>query len=167
MLRKVLNIVSLVLLAGALGVCLVVGGCDMPVSTLTGGVPMKCVWGLRAVSVVLGASLVLALAQLFLKTSEARRFAALALGVIVLAAALIASPLAVGTCSWDGSALCCSNLESAATLEDAAWCSLTMDCHISALTVWIVAVLIIIIHIVLVVKQQAGTGEENKPKLFD
>lgn len=168
MLSKVLNIVTIVLLAGALGVCLVVGGCDMPVPTLTGGVPMKCVGGLSAVSVVMGAGLVLALAQLFLKTAEAKRFAALSLGVITLVAALILSPLVVGTCSWDGNALCCGHLlEQGATVEELAWCGLTMDCHISALVVWIVAALIIIIQIIVALKARAGTSEAHKPKLFD
>ena len=171
MLNRALNIVTIALFAGGLGINLIFGGCDMPVPTLTGSVPMKCVWGSTAASIVLSVGLILSCARLVLKTTEAKRFAAFGLGLIALAVALIPSSLGVGVCSWDGSALCCSHLvEAGASAEEIAWCGLAMDCHISAIALWIMAILVVIS-----VSIQAATASSNgsqgndpvRPKLYD
>lgn len=169
MLEKILNIVTLVALALGLGVSLIVGGCEDPIPTLSGSVPMKCVWGFAAVSVVLAGGLVLAVARMFLKTGEARRFASLSMVVVALIAALIPSPWVVGTCSWEGTALCCADLAATgAAPEELVWCAFSMDCHVSALAVWIAAAFVIIASIIQIVTsrthEQAAT---KKPKLFD
>ena len=173
MLTKVLNILTIVLLAVGLGVCLVVGGCDMPVPTLSGSVPMKCVWGLSSVAACLAVGLILAVARLWLKTREAQRFSAVSLILVVLAAALIPSPLVVGVCSWAPTALCCADLAaSGASAEALAFCGVTMDCHISAITVWIMAALVVICMVIVIATAQGSKAEtetetERKPGLFD
>ncbi len=168
MLNKVLNLVVILLFAAGLCASSIVGGCEMLIPTQTGSVPMKCIGGFNSVSLLLGVGLILAIVRLFLKNTEARRFAALSLGLIVLAAALIPSPLVVGVCSWEGAALCCSPLaEAGASAEELAWCSLTMDCHISAAVVWVMATLILVCLVIQVLTTPSDTSEKTKPRLFD
>ena len=168
MLHRSLSIVIAVLLAIDLVICVVIGGCDMPIPTMSGSVPMKCHWGFIAVSIVLAAGLVLAIFSTFLRSPEARRFAGLTLGIIALTVAFIPSEWAVGTCSWEGDAMCCANsAASGASAEELAACALSMDCHVSAIATWITAALVLVVAVILVVKAGNGSSLPRHPRLRD
>jgi heme/copper-type cytochrome/quinol oxidase subunit 2 len=169
MVNRLLNIGTLVALAVGLAVSLLIGGCDEPVLTLSGSVPMKCVWSFISVSILFIVALILGVVRLFLKTTEARRFAALSLGLTALAAALICSPWGIGICSGETMALCSVDPSAGdAGMAMSSWFGSAMDCHTSALVVWIVAALVVIGAIIQAVIASFGKEPDTKkPKMFE
>jgi hypothetical protein len=155
-LYRIAGAVALVALLVALSTSLVLGGCDTLIPADSGAFPMKCHWAFIAVAVVLVIGIAVVLAQLLLKTTEARRFAASILLLIALAAAFLPSPLGIGICSdggmmSDGTAMLCA--------VDG------MDCHTTAPVVWVCATVIALCAVAQLAK--ADPEGAKKPKLTD
>jgi hypothetical protein len=147
---RIAGMVALLALLVALLTSLVLGGCDTLIPADSGSFPMKCHWAFIAVAVVLVIGIVLALAQLLLKTLEARRLAAALLLLVALAAAFLPSPWGIGICSDSGMMLCAID---------------GMDCHTTAPVVWVCSAIVIICAAVQLAKSDPNSV--RKPKLSD
>jgi hypothetical protein len=142
----------LVMLVGLL-VSVIVGGCDTLIQAESGAFPMKCHWTFIATATVFVLGIVVCVWQLVgLKTTEARRLAAVFIILVAVAVSFFPSPWGIGICSsaTDGMALCAAD---------------GMDCHITAPIVWICGALLIVCALIQLIK--ADPDKVKKPKLSD
>lgn len=116
------------------------GGCSTPVELAGGGsAPMKCFWTFRAAAAVGAVGTVSALLALISKTKEGRRFCTIGAIAAAIVAMLLPTPGVIGLCAMP-----------------------EMHCHTTALGVWIVGAIAIVVGIVLAAK--ADPTAASKPK---
>jgi hypothetical protein len=145
----------LVLMLAGVFVSIYPGGCDTLIPAETGDFPMKCHWAFVATTVLFLVGAVAALASLMLKTLEGRRVAAVGILLLLVAIAVMPSPLGIGICASSGDAsmtLC---------MVDGGG----MDCHTTAPIVWAICACAAIIAIFQFIK--ADPAAVKKPRLND
>ena len=138
---KVLCAIELVVLVALTAWAASSGGCTTQVELASGSsMPMKCFWTFRAATLVAGVGAISSLLALAAKTPEGRRFSVIATAVATIAAMLLPTPLAIGLCA---------NSE--------------MHCHVTALGVWVLGVIALVVALVQFAK--ADPSAASKPKL--
>ena len=140
---KVISAVEVVALAALTIWAAVSGGCTTQVELASGaGMPMKCFWTFKAVPVVGAVGVVSALLALFAKTREGRRFCSVVTACAAIAAMLVPTSLVIGLCA---------NPE--------------MHCHTTALGVWVIGAIGVVVAIVQVAKADPDAAERPKMAL--
>ena len=137
---RIMCVIGAVAMAAVSIICIVMGGCPGMLDLANGNsVPMKCHWAFIADTFIGIIGIVIALLAITCKDQSGRR--AMAIGYIVTAAIAACMPMsfAIGICA---------NAE--------------MHCHSTALVVWALCVVAIVIGIVQVVK--ANPEVANLPK---
>ncbi|MDO4289656.1 MAG: DUF4418 family protein [Eggerthellaceae bacterium] len=137
---KALGAVSVLCMIAVVAVSAVMGGCDKMIECTSGMMPMKCHWTFVAATFVGVAGVVSAIAALAAKTAEGRRVAALMTIVVGAIIAVLPMDFAIGLCG---------NAE--------------MECHHTALVVWIAVAVAVVVALVQVAK--ANPADAEKPKL--
>jgi peptidoglycan/LPS O-acetylase OafA/YrhL len=136
--------VGLTLLAMIVGLLAstILGGCDKLIECESGDFPMKCHWTFVACAVLFALGAIAALAQFALRTRESRRFAALTTVLLALGVVFLTTPWGIGLCAME-----------------------TMQCHTTALVVWVCAALSVVVAVVQFAK--ADPEDAEKPRLED
>lgn len=129
---KVLSAIELVAMIALTAWAVVSGGCTTQVELASGmSTPMKCFWCFRAVTFVGIIGVAASAIALFAKTTGARRSGAALSALAATMAMLLPSSMGIGLCT------------------DA-----TMHCHTTALGVWVIGAVAIVIAIVQIAKAE-------------
>jgi hypothetical protein len=134
-------ILLLAMLVGLL-VSVLIGDCKELIDCGDSQIPMKCHWTYTATAIIYVLGSVAAAAQLLFKTTEGRRASIIAPLFLAAAAAIITSPVGIGTCAMEMS-----------------------NCHITAYIVWAVTAVVLVISIIQFTK--ANPDDASKPKFTD
>ena len=138
---KIVSAIEVVALLALTIWAAVSGGCTTQVELASGNsMPMKCFWTFRAVPFVGAVGTVAALLALFAKTLEGRRFSAIVAAVAAIVTMLLPTSFGIGLCA---------NAE--------------MHCHTTALGVWVLGAVAIVLALVQIAK--ADPEAASKPKL--
>ena len=138
---KIVSVVEVAALLALVVWAAVSGGCATQLELANGNsMPMKCFWTFKAVPFAGAIGVVSALLSLFAKTLEGRRFTAAVSAVAAIAAMLLPTSFAIGLCA---------NAE--------------MHCHATALGVWVLGAIALVLAIVQMAK--ADPEAANRPKM--
>ena len=121
----------------------VMGGCSTQLETTAGGTCfMKCHWTFIAMPFVAIIGVVTAALATFAKTAEGRRFCAVATVVVAIIAIILTTSLGIGICAKS-----------------------EMHCNTTAMGVWIMGAIAIILGLVQIAKGNPEAAERPKMKL--
>lgn len=139
----IVGVLEIMLFAAMTLYSALVGGCNTPLETVSGGVCyMKCYWAFKAATVVLAAGALCGVVTLVSKSKEARRNCAVISILVCAAALIITSSLGVGVCTGSG-----------------------MKCQTTALVLTAMGVVVIVLAILQVVKCDPNVAEMPKMEL--
>ena len=140
---KIVSAIEVIVLLALTIWAAVSGGCSTQLELANGNsMPMKCFWTFKAAPFAGAIGVVTALLALFAKTCEGRRFTSIASAFAAIVAMVLPTSFAIGLCA---------NAE--------------MHCHTTALGVWVLGAIAIVLAIVQIAKADPEAAERPKMTL--
>ena len=140
---RIVSSIELVALIALTAWAAISGGCTTQVELASGmTMPMKCFWTFKAVPFVGAIGIVSALLALTSNTREGRRFCAIVSALVAIVAMVLPTSAGIGLCA---------NAE--------------MHCHATALGVWVLGAIAIVLAIAQIAKADPEAADKPKMKL--